>query len=380
MPEIDQQQPEMPTENTTVAGQRVSDNKANQHTSMRPGNGRSFLASLTGFLAIGLVAAVVYFGYQYKLILDQRLSEIENRSAQTSNQYQQLEQQFLNSQQQLQSQWQQQSQSQNSQLAEFRTELLSSREQLAELSGRRDKGWHLEEAYYLLRIANNRLIFLSDVATAISLSEQADQLLADMDEPELFDTRTRLATDIQRLKAIPLIDRTGIAIRVGAMQPRIDGLKLIAILTSEQSAEPTPSNKASTWYEHLAESFRKLGEQWFEVRKHGSGYQPLISVADEQQLRFAMLLTIQTIQFAILHQNDDLYQASLLQLKSRLSNYFDSEDPDVKSLLLQIEQLLEVTVSQGPLQGLAALSSLKDFIRERKSHFASPVSTGDADS
>ena len=92
-------------------------------------------------------------------------------------------------------------------------QLLSATERMTELSGTNQRIWHLDEAYYLLRIANNRIIFLKDAPTTISLLKQVDKLLAGMEDPNLFATRKKLTEDIQRINAWPKIDSTGLAIQ-----------------------------------------------------------------------------------------------------------------------------------------------------------------------
>ena len=77
------------------------------------------------------------------------------------------------------------------------------------------------------------------------------------------------------------------------------------------------------------------------------------------------MMTIQTIQYAVLYHNDDLFQANLLQLKSRLNNYFDNEDPTVQTLLLEIDQLLELRVGYETFAGLTSLPALSTYIQQR---------------
>jgi uroporphyrin-3 C-methyltransferase len=192
-----------------------------------------------------------------------------------------------------------------------------------------------------------------------------------MDHPDLFLTRKKVAEDIQRLNAIPKLDKTGIAIRVGALQSKVAELPMLLLTQADDSVTAEPEQLPETWYEHLAASFQQLSLQWFDVRHHGSGYSPLISEQDEQQLRFAMMMTLQTIQFAILHNNNDLFQASLLQLKSRLTNYFDAEDSQVLAILLEVDQLLALKVTPQQISPLGSLAALNNY-RLEKDKPASP--------
>ena len=78
-----------------------------------------------------------------------------------------------------------------------------------------------------------------------------------------------------------------------------------------------------------------------------------------------MMITLQTIQYAILHSNNDLYQATLLQLRSRLNNYFDAEDSQVRAILIEVEQLLDIKVTPGEIPPLASLAALNNYRQEQ---------------
>ena len=335
-------------------------------TKSDPPSNTSALPSILSVLAIILVATMGYFYYQDRARLQSEYQSLVTNQQSTISQQKELSQQLQVQIRTFQENLAEREAAQQAAISGLTDQMIASNQRLAEFNGRSQRSWYMDEAYYLLRMANNRIIFLQDLKTALVLIDQADALLARVDDVELFSVRQKLAEDRQRLTSVAPVDQTGTAIRLGAIQGRVDNLPLQKFLyeTEEQTTEKIP--EATTWYEHLANSMAKLGEQWFEVRKHSPGYNPLMTEAEAQQLRYVVLLTVQTAQFAVLHQDGDLYQASLLQLRSRLNNYFDTEDPEVQTVLREVALLLEIPVIMAPVEGLHTLSLLQSFLQESR--------------
>ena len=322
-------------------------------------------AYLVSIIAIVLVAALGYYGYMQHQSVQQQITQLQqtNRNYQSGiNRVQQA------SVQQAEELLQQLRAAENQMAADMQgltDQLVAMNEAMTNLSGQKETSWLADQAYYLLKIANNRIMFMQDADTAVYLLTEADELLSQIDDPVLFATRKKVSEDRQVLNARPKLDTTGLAIRVSAFQSTIANLPMIQIVDAAVVEEEAEESAPETWYEHLLYSLDKLAGQVFTVRPHGTGYSPVISESDEQQLRFAIMMTIQTIQYAVLYHNDDLFQANLLQLKSRLNNYFDNEDSAVQTLLLEIDELLKLKVGHESFTGLTSLPALSTYIQQR---------------
>ena len=259
-------------------------------------------AYLVGFIAIAAVVALAYFGYQRYQLLQQQLANLQQNSQSFNSSVADLRAASIKQQSELLTQLRSRDDQAALDMQGLTDQLLSMNEALSNLSGQEDSNWLVDQAYYLLKIANNRIMFMQDIDTAIFLVAEADQLLGQIDDPDLFATRKKLNQDRQRLNATPRVDSTGLAIRVSALQSRISDLPMIQVLAPETTSQPEQQKAPESWYEDHANSLSLLSDQWFTVRYHGKGYTPVISAADEQKLRFAMLMTLQTIQYAIRKQ------------------------------------------------------------------------------
>jgi len=339
--------------------------EATSKPNLKSGSGKTnSSAQLIALVALVIVIAVSYLGYREYSRIVPRLNQVEQTLLSERNLAAEKQQALEIQLKSLNEQAQEQQQLYAQEISGLTNQLISSNERLQGLEGSNHKNWYLDEAYYLLRIANNRIVFLADLTTAISLIEQADELLAKIDDPNLFTTRQKLAADLQRLKSYPKVDRAGIAIRIGAMQSKVEALPVLRLMPMEGDVVETKQADPQTWYEHLANSFSKLGEQWFDVRHHGQNYKPILNNKDERLLRSNLMLIIQTTQFALLHQEGDLYQASLLQLKGRLETYFERSDSAVMAMIMEIERLLEVPTQQSAVAGIDSLGVLQNHLQQ----------------
>ncbi len=84
----------------------------------------------------------------------------------------------------------------------------------------------LQEVEQAISIASQQLQLAGNVPAALSALQAADARLASMDQTRLLPLRRSLASDIDRLKALPLADVDGMSLQLETMLGRIDGLPL----------------------------------------------------------------------------------------------------------------------------------------------------------
>ncbi|MDB5812980.1 MAG: hypothetical protein JWN23_97 [Rhodocyclales bacterium] len=84
----------------------------------------------------------------------------------------------------------------------------------------------LQEVEQAISIASQQLQLAGNVPAALSALQAADARLAGMEQARLLPLRRLLARDIDRLKALPLADVSGMSLQLETMLGRIDGLPL----------------------------------------------------------------------------------------------------------------------------------------------------------
>ena len=320
------------------------------------------VAYLIASIALMAVIALGYLSYQKAKQIEVKLSALSATEQSYQDQIASFERLQSNQSNQVSQLLAQQQQRFDNELSVLANQILLITEDVSNAKADDNSDWYAAEAYYLLRLANSRLIFTQDIETAQTLLMESEKLLAQIEDAKLFAIRKKINEEIQSLSALNTIDRTGLAIRVTALQTTISQLPMVQILETETVI--TESETEDVWYEHLGQSMKQLADQWFVVREHVSGYNPVLSESDEQQLRFAMMMGIQAVQYAILNFDDALYQANLLQIKSRIQNYFDSKDAAVQALILEIDELLERQVSYQLSDGLESPQALSRYLTQ----------------
>src|SRR5690606_21247593 len=109
-------------------------------------------------------------------------------------------------------------------VAEQRIEAQHKRLQGLSSTSRED--WLLAEAEYLLRLANQRVLIEHSPSSADGLLTQADEILKNLDDPDLFSLRQAIAKDLASLRLIKEVDHEGLYFSIKALTEQIELLSL----------------------------------------------------------------------------------------------------------------------------------------------------------
>src|SRR5471032_1328251 len=110
-----------------------------------------------------------------------------------------------------------------------------------DLSKNRDE-WALTEIEQVLSTASQQLQLAGNVPGALIALENADRSLSRSDKPQFITIRRAIAKDTEKLKALPSVDSTGVALRIDSVIAQIDSLPLLSDATLQTPA-PAPVAK-----------------------------------------------------------------------------------------------------------------------------------------
>src|SRR5262245_57958470 len=113
-----------------------------------------------------------------------------------------------------------------------------------ELSHSRDD-WVLAETEQILAIASQQLQIVGNVPAALAALQTVDARLARSGRPQFLPLRKAFAKDIERLKAAPGLDVSGIAVKLDQMIASVDSLSLIQDMRPQP---PAPEKTAATGF------------------------------------------------------------------------------------------------------------------------------------
>lgn len=233
---------------------------------------------------------------------------------------------------------------------------LAARDRSAELSG----DWQIAEAEYLIRIANQQLSLARNPGAAMVALEEADALLARVADPRLQPVRQQLSDDIVALRSVRQPDVEGLALRLGSLSRKVDGLPLAG--QREDARDSRPHDEAASGWSRLKSKLSAFFGSIFRVRRTEGSAAPLLSPREAFFLRRNLELELQAARVAILTEDASVYRASLGAARRWTEEYFRTDDGGVSAFIDALRELegREITVELPDVSGsLRALSETR---------------------
>ncbi|WP_375751892.1 uroporphyrinogen-III C-methyltransferase [Vibrio sp. HN007] len=238
---------------------------------------------------------------------------------------------------------------------------------ISDIKGRRPNDWLLAEADYLVKLAGRKLFLDKDVESATLLMESADQRISALNDPSLVPLRKEMTKDIVSLKAVPLIDREGLAIRLTTLQQQVDELPLAnAILPDAPVVETAEvSGDINDWQENLVTSLKDFSEQFITFRTRDGNVIPLLSPKQHYYLKENIKGKIENAIRAVYSENKEVYQTSLQVANDWSTQFFKLDDPSVIQFNKTLSDLSKKNIEVTYPVKLVSQKALSDVINER---------------
>lgn len=240
--------------------------------------------------------------------------------------------------------------------AEAQNQQLALERLYQELNSSRDD-WALAEIEQVLSTAAQQLQLAGNVQGALIALQNADRLLAQSDKPQFVAIRSAIASDIERLRALPLVDLTGLALRLDSAIGQIDSLPLLSAEKPAPSLEepraplresdkPQASGTQDwvarlhdTWQSFVAELTTDL-RQVIRVRTVDTPDALLMSPTEAFYARENLKLRLLNARLALLSRNEPAFRNDLSAAQQIISRYFDTrgkQTQTVQTLLKQVQ-------------------------------------------
>ena len=211
----------------------------------------------------------------------------------------------------------------------------------------------LVEVERLITVAAQELQLSGNVATALAALQTADVRLSRSDNARFVPLRRMLARDVERLKAAPAVDFTGIALKLDQLASSVDTWPLLAAVTvhrHRQLRPPTLRCRRAMVVGGSANGVRcrsELGEYRDLIRiRHVDSPESVLLDAQQQTLvRQQLRLRLLNARQALLARNDRLFRADLSEAQALVARYFDTRSPAVAAALSLIKQLASTALS-----------------------------------
>jgi uroporphyrin-III C-methyltransferase len=243
--------------------------------------------------------------------------------------------------------------------------LLIQREEIARFGATDRKDWLLAEAEYLLRLANQRLIMSGDIAAAIALLRSADNILLELEDVTLHNTRAALATDLAALRALPQVDVEGLYLRLAGLIEQVDQLAIFQLPDAIVREEVVP---AQDWQQRLQhgyeEALHKLSD-YIVIRRRDVPYEALMDPQWEGLVRQNLRMLLEQAQVALLSGNQVLFRQSLERAGHWVEQFFEVDEAGSRALAAELTALLEQTIEVNISDVSNSLRQLDDAVERR---------------
>lgn len=226
--------------------------------------------------------------------------------------------------------------------------------------------WQLAEAEWLLWLANMRLQLQQQYAGAITALSHADELLQQVNHPQMRQVRALIAEEVVTLKTTE--------------RPDIDSIALVLLALSNQAAElplparpkpagevqqvsdsPQASNTDKTWQQIINGVWQEV-RGLVVIRRQEKNLRPWLSENEEQLIYQGLQVRLDASRLAALRGQNNLFQQSVRSAQTWLLTWFDSSTAAVQAVDEELNSLAQqkITLVQPDISGsLTALRELR---------------------
>ncbi len=223
---------------------------------------------------------------------------------------------------------------------------------------RKNMIFNAEEAEHLVTLSQYNLLFDNNIPMARRLLTDADQKLQGVNDPLLDPIRKELANSIVTLDSLQKVDMTALISRIEAMSDKVKNLSPLPAVPVKAPVKPTAQMNL-TWEEKLLATLSNL-KGIVSIRRLQEPVKPLPSEGREAYLIETIRLHLSEAKWAVMHQNQILYQSSLEAAKKDLASF---QRTDLGGNLIgMINELLQVNIKPNVPDLSKVISILRDYI------------------
>lgn len=280
--------------------------------------------------------------------------------------------------------------------AESESHALALQQLYQDLSKNRDD-WALSEIEQVLSTASQQLQLAGNVQGALIALQNADARLARSDKPQFITIRRSIAHDIDRLKALPTVDLTGIALKLDGAIAQVDSMPLLVdekpvVINpvpvskapqksettkkeSEKESEPVkeageadPVNTTAAWKLWLKEHWQgwssEMAEELRQLVRIRNVENPDALLLAPDQGYFAkenVKLRLLNARLALLSRNEAAFKSDIAAAQKEIAHYFDVRSKQTQAVQTLLRQIQSSKVSIEMPSLADSLNAVRNF-------------------
>ncbi|OED42812.1 hypothetical protein ACH42_11540 [Endozoicomonas sp. (ex Bugula neritina AB1)] len=353
----------------------------------KPAKSGRGLAVLAILIAAGSLGVSGYIGWQGQL-LQQQIAEADQGQAGFKSSIEQLQSHIAHQQARL-TDAVTSAQPLHAQVSELhqREERLVSRMdaatlRLKDLEGSSRDQWRLAEVEYLMRLANQRLLMGTDIASSRNLLQSADDILIGLDDYSLFPVREALAEDIAMVRTVSDFDQETTYLRLQALASLIPKLQLLDDHRLKESQSVTTETAKVTsetpdWQEKIKAILLDTWQQFVSLfrinTQREKPVEALLTTEQDMVIRQNLHLMLEQAKLTVLTREPAIYHSSIEQAKEWITKYFTLGGEVRDSMLTELDDLLTVNITTDMPSINRSLEALKTYQLRLETSTPEPV-------
>lgn len=234
--------------------------------------------------------------------------------------------------------------------------------------------WLLVEVEQGLVLAAQQLQLAGNVSAALLALQAADARLAGSNRPQFLGLRKALVRDLDRLRALPVVDLPGMGLRLEGIVSAIDTLPLLTDSrprsVMQASAKEKTSPPGNFWHalQRMPGEFLTELRSLIRIQRFDRDEPVLLAPGQEFYLRENLKLRLLNARLALLARDQATFRSELKQAQAWLQRYFDSSNAALQNVQGGLKQLAanEINLELPTLnESLSMMRSIKSG-KERK--------------
>jgi len=184
----------------------------------------------------------------------------------------------------------------------------------------------LAEVEQLLLIASQQLQLSANVKAALIALQSADARLQRMNRPVFNGLRKAIGQDMDKLRAMPEVDITGINLQLNNLVNVVDRIPLAyqQRTANEVVAQAVPPMNETSWQKLLREFWQDI-KRLVRIENTGKAEIPLLPPSQEFFLRENLKLQLLSARLALLSRDEDSFKMELKTAQLWTARYFDGK-------------------------------------------------------
>ena len=240
-----------------------------------------------------------------------------------------------------------------------------------DLARNRDE-WALAEVEQGVLLAAQQLQLAGNVQGAVLALQTADARLAGSNRPQFVSLRKILVRDLDRLRALPLVDMPGMNLRLESVINAIDSLPLavearprlntVASTVAANAATESASAASLEFWQRLASEFWREVKGLIRIQRLDRDEPALLAPGQAFFLRENLKLRLLNARLALLARDQSTFRSELKHAQAWMDRYFDSQHASLQTAQAALQQLTstEINIELPTLnESLAAIRTFK---------------------